>query len=68
MGRKLTFQKLKTEKGWPYGRQHTSRLVKEGKIPPPEKPYPGALFNVWDEDTFDEFWASGKVNTNDEAA
>ena len=31
MGRKLTFQKLKTEKGWPYGRQHTSRLVKRGR-------------------------------------
>jgi hypothetical protein len=62
MGRKLTF--LKTEKGWPYSRQHTSRLVKNGKVPPPEKAYPGGLVNIWDEDVFDAFQASNKTDTD----
>jgi hypothetical protein len=61
MGRKLTFKQLKPVKGWPFGRQHTSNLAKEGKIPPPEKAYPGAsssALNVWDESVWDAFFQS----------
>jgi hypothetical protein len=29
--RLLTFKMLKPEKGWPYSRQHTYRLIKEGR-------------------------------------
>jgi hypothetical protein len=61
MGRKLTFKQLKSEKGWPFCRQYTHELVKDGKIPPPEKAYPDAppgALNVWDEDTWDQFQAA----------
>jgi hypothetical protein len=56
--RKLTFKQLKSVKGWPFGRQHTAKLVRDGKIPAPEKAYPDApssALNVWDERTWDAF-------------
>jgi hypothetical protein len=40
--------------------------VKDGKVPPPEKPYPGALLNVWDETIIDAFLS--KTNDDSEAA
>jgi prophage regulatory protein len=33
--RLLTFSQLKPEKGWPYCRDHTRRLVKAGEFPAP---------------------------------
>jgi hypothetical protein len=58
MARKLTFQQLKIEKGWPYSRQHTHRLVAAGVFPQPGKLYDGGLLNVWDEDVVDAHMAS----------
>ena len=55
MGRLLTFHQLRTEKGWPHSRQHTERLAKAGKIPPPKKRPGGGLLNLWDEDAWDAF-------------
>ena len=55
MARKLIFPQLKSEKGWPYCRQHTHRLVQAKQFPAPEKLYPGGLVNVWDEDVVDAF-------------
>jgi hypothetical protein len=69
MARKLTFPQLKTEKGWPYSRQHTHKLVKAGRFPPPDKLYEGGLVNVWDEDVVDAALAPAKARDNsDEAA
>ena len=56
MGRKLTFPQLKSEKGWPYGRQHTHNLSVAGHFPRPHKAYEGALINVWDEDEIERTW------------
>jgi hypothetical protein len=67
MGRKLTFPQLKSEKGWPYGRQHTHRLVVAGHFPRPHKPYEGALINVWDEDEIDAHLAARSEPSNDAA-
>lgn len=58
MGRKLTFKDLQTKKGWPYSRQHTHELVKEGKCPAPEKRPGGGLLNLWDESEWDAYYAS----------
>jgi hypothetical protein len=54
-GRVLTLKQLQ-ENGWlPYGRQHVSRLVKDGKLPAPRKAYPGGRTNVWDADELGAF-------------
>jgi predicted DNA-binding transcriptional regulator AlpA len=64
MARKLTFQQLKTEKGWPYSRQHTHKLVKARRFPPPDKLYEGGLLNVWDEDAVDAHLAKRKFESS----
>jgi hypothetical protein len=47
-GRALTFRQLQ-ERGWPYTRQHTHRLVKAGKLTSPFKAYDGGRVNLYDE-------------------
>ena len=49
--RLLTFKQLKTEKGHPYTREHTRRLVKAGKFPEPIKV--GDNRRAWVEDEYD---------------
>jgi hypothetical protein len=68
MGRKLTFAQLKSEKGWPYGRQHTHKLVRDGHFPKPDKAYEGGLINVWDEDVVDAHLSDAASKTDGEAA
>jgi hypothetical protein len=68
MGRKLTFPQLKSEKGWPYSRQHTHRLVTAGRFPPPDKLYDGGLLNVWDEDIVDAALASAPARDSSGSA
>jgi hypothetical protein len=58
MSRKLTFKQLKVEKGWPYSRQYTHRLIREGKIPRPKKRPDGGAINLWDEAEIDAFFAT----------
>jgi predicted DNA-binding transcriptional regulator AlpA len=64
MGRKLTFPQLKTEKGWPYSRQHTHKLVAAGRFPRPDKLYEGGLLNVWDEEVVDAHLAKRKFESS----
>ncbi len=52
-----TFKTLKSERGWPYSRQHTHRLIKAGRFPPPKKA-PGGALNIWTEDQIDHYYAS----------
>ncbi len=52
-----TFETLKSERGWPYSRQHTHRLIKDGRFPPPKKA-PGGVLNIWSEDQIDRYYAS----------
>jgi len=55
--RALTFKDLKQERGWPYSRQHTSRLVAAGRFPKPNKA-PGGGLNIWFSDQIDAYFAS----------
>jgi predicted DNA-binding transcriptional regulator AlpA len=55
--RALTFKALKTERGWPYSRQHTQRLINAGRFPKPKKA-PGGVLNIWFDDQIDEYYAS----------
>jgi predicted DNA-binding transcriptional regulator AlpA len=52
-----TFKTLKSERGWPYSRQHTYRLIRAGRFPPPKK-VPGGGLNMWTEDQIDHYYAS----------
>jgi predicted DNA-binding transcriptional regulator AlpA len=52
-----TFKTLKSERGWPYSRQHTHRLIKAGRFPPPKKA-PGGSLNIWTDDQIDDYYAS----------
>jgi len=52
--RALTFRQLQAQ-GWPYTRQHTHRLVKAGKLPPPFKAYDGGRLNLYSENAMDTF-------------
>jgi hypothetical protein len=67
MGRKLTFPQLKIEKGWPYSRQHTHKLVKRGRFPKPDKAYEGGLINIWDEDVVDAHLSSASKTDGETA-
>jgi hypothetical protein len=55
MTRGWTLKQLQESGRLPYGRQHVSRLVKEGKLPAPRKAYPGGRVNVWDADELEPF-------------
>ena len=52
----LTFSDLKTRKHWPYSRETTWRMVKEGRFPKPFK-MEGGVRNLWLESTVDKFLA-----------
>jgi prophage regulatory protein len=52
----LTFQDLKERKRWPYTRQHTARMVKEGRFPRPFKMESGGI-NLWLESEIDAWFA-----------
>ena len=52
--RQITMADLKAKKGWPYSRQHTYRLIKEGKFPRPIKMGEGVRARIaFDEDEVD---------------
>jgi predicted DNA-binding transcriptional regulator AlpA len=55
--RHLTLKQMR-ERGWPYSRAHTHRLVQAGKIPAPHKFYPGGRLNAWSEREFEDFLAA----------
>jgi len=55
--RLYTFQALKRERGWPYSRQHTDRMIEDGRFPHPKKA-PGGALNVWTSDQIDKIYAS----------
>jgi hypothetical protein len=52
-----TFKTLRSERGWPYSRQHTQRLIKDGRFPKPRKA-PGGTLNLWTEEQIDNYLAS----------
>jgi predicted DNA-binding transcriptional regulator AlpA len=64
----LTFRDLRPAKGWPHSRQHTHRLIREGKFPQPRKIYPGGQLNVWDEDVIDAYLATCRDGRSPDAA
>jgi predicted DNA-binding transcriptional regulator AlpA len=57
-----TFKTLKIERGWPYSRQHTARLIKAGRFPEPKKA-PGGVLNIWTDEQIDAYYASLTANT-----
>ena len=64
--RLYTFLELKQERGWPYSRQHTDRLIKAGRFPRPKKA-PGGSLNIWTSDQIDTYYKSlrvASVNSN----
>lgn len=54
--RVLTFEDLKTKKGWSFSADHTRTLWKAGKFPKPFK-VSGGAYNLWLESDIDEFFA-----------
>jgi predicted DNA-binding transcriptional regulator AlpA len=49
----LTFNNLR-ERGWPYSKSHTWRLIRAGKFPKPKKLGLGQnAKNVWPEDEYE---------------
>jgi len=52
----LTFADLKARKHWPYSRETTWRMVREGRFPKPFK-VEGGVRNLWLESTVDKFLA-----------
>jgi len=49
----LTFNNLR-ERGWPYSKPHTWRLIRAGKFPAPKKLGFGPNSkNVWEEDVYE---------------
>jgi predicted DNA-binding transcriptional regulator AlpA len=57
--RLLTFRELRAEKGHPYSRRHTERLVAQGKFPRPIKLGDGrAGRTAWDETVYDGYIAA----------
>ena len=61
--RLLTFKRLKPERGWPYSRQHTYRLIKEGRFPRPKK-FPGSAINFWTDDQIDDHYSTLEGDDN----
>jgi predicted DNA-binding transcriptional regulator AlpA len=61
-----TYKTLKLERGWPYSRQHTHRLIKAGRFPKPKKA-PGGTLNIWTDEQIDNFYASLSGTSNDAA-
>jgi hypothetical protein len=55
--RALTLKQLKAEKGWPYSRQHTNRLIKADKFLRPFKGTAGGNLNLFWEDEYDAYMA-----------
>ena len=54
----LTFRELKERKKWPYSREHTARLVKQGRFPKPFKMGAGpSSHNMWRESDIDAYFA-----------
>ena len=57
-GKKIySFKAMKAERGWPYSRQHTNRLVKAGRFAKPKK-IPGGNLNLWTDEQIDAYYAS----------
>jgi hypothetical protein len=52
MTKQLTYRQLK-ERGWPFSRQHTDRLIKEGKFLRPFKAVEGGKTNLWGEEEYE---------------
>jgi hypothetical protein len=52
-----TFKTLKSERGWPYSRQHTQWLIKAKRFPAPRKA-PGGVLNIWTDEDIDLYYAS----------
>jgi predicted DNA-binding transcriptional regulator AlpA len=46
----LTFENLKEQRGWPYSKSHTWRLIRAGKFPKPKKFNGPNSKNLWPED------------------
>jgi hypothetical protein len=53
--RLLNFRLLKSERHWPYCRQHTARLVDDGRFAKPKK-LPGSHLNFWTDADVDAFY------------
>jgi predicted DNA-binding transcriptional regulator AlpA len=51
-----TFKDLKPIKGWPYSRQHTTRLINAGRFPKPIKA-PGGNLNFWTDEQIETYYA-----------
>jgi hypothetical protein len=51
------YKTLKSERGWPYSRQHTHRLIKAGRFSRPKKA-PGGNLDIWTDDQIDDYYAS----------
>ena len=57
--RLLTFRELRAEKGHPYSRRHTERLIALGKFPRPIKLGDGRAGRIaWDETVYDGYVAA----------
>ena len=66
-GRALTLRQLRVEKGWPYSRQHTARLIKANKFLRPFKGAAGGTMNLFWEDEYDAFMAERAARRTGEA-
>jgi hypothetical protein len=54
--RLLNFKLMKSERFWPFCRQHTMRLVDSGRFAKPKK-IPGSHLNFWTDADVDDFYA-----------
>jgi hypothetical protein len=61
-----TFPDLKRI-GWPYSRQHTNRMINQGRFPRPKKA-PGGVVNIWTSDQIEDVVTSIAPANGDSAA
>jgi prophage regulatory protein len=66
MPKLIPFERLKPDKGVPYTRDHTRRLVKDGLFPKPVQLGPGRI--AWLEDEVDAWIAARAAARNNSAA
>jgi hypothetical protein len=62
--RLLNQRLMERERGWPYCRQSTMRLVDEGRLAPPRK-LPGSHINWWTDQDIDAFYSQAVVQKKD---
>jgi hypothetical protein len=60
---RFTLKQLRARGVLPYTRQHVDRLVRAGKLPAPQKVYPGGRINVWDSRELEAFLRAPARNT-----